>query len=87
MTKINILGVEVNSLTQEQFKNEIEQILQKDFDQSHLLATTYSEFIVAAQTDLKFRDILNQAYLNVADGIGVLWAASFLARSYKNLGQ
>ena len=41
----------------------------------HQICTVNPEFIMAAQNDLEFKRILNQADLNLPDGIGVVWAA------------
>jgi N-acetylglucosaminyldiphosphoundecaprenol N-acetyl-beta-D-mannosaminyltransferase len=42
------------------------------------LVTVNPEFVVAAQTDLEFRRIINNATLALPDGIGLLKAARFL---------
>jgi N-acetylglucosaminyldiphosphoundecaprenol N-acetyl-beta-D-mannosaminyltransferase len=41
----------------------------------HQICTVNPEFIMTAQHDAEFKQILNQAALNVPDGVGVLWAA------------
>ncbi|HBG81378.1 TPA: hypothetical protein DDW69_00900 [candidate division CPR2 bacterium] len=43
-----------------------------------------SEYLVNACKDSNFRDILNGSSLNTADGIGVLWAAKYLALPSSN---
>jgi N-acetylglucosaminyldiphosphoundecaprenol N-acetyl-beta-D-mannosaminyltransferase len=40
--------------------------------------TPYSEFLVSALQDSTFLTALNQAYINLPDGVGVIWAAKFL---------
>ena len=44
----------------------------------HQVATVNPEFIVAAQSDDDFRNILNASSLALPDGVGLLWAARFL---------
>ncbi|HEX9076347.1 MAG TPA: WecB/TagA/CpsF family glycosyltransferase [Anaerolineae bacterium] len=39
------------------------------------IATVNPEFVVMAQRDAAFRDVLNRSALNVPDGVGLLWAA------------
>jgi len=41
----------------------------------HMIATVNPEFIVTAQKDEKFKDILNKCDLNVPDGVGLQFAA------------
>jgi len=41
----------------------------------HMIATVNPEFIVAAQKDEKFKEILNKCDLNVPDGVGLQFAA------------
>lgn len=42
------------------------------------ICTVNPEFIMAAQKDWEFRQILNHSALNIPDGVGVLWAAKRL---------
>ena len=74
--RVDILGVQVDAITREHALNKIKEFLSSN--KTNIVTTTYSEFIVAAQKDEKFKNILNNADLNLADGIGILWAASFL---------
>jgi N-acetylglucosaminyldiphosphoundecaprenol N-acetyl-beta-D-mannosaminyltransferase len=70
------LGVKVHALTHSQTLALIESFIASR--QPHQLATVNPEFIVAAQEDEVFRQIINQAALALPDGIGVLKAAQFL---------
>ena len=47
------------------------------------ITTVNTEFIMAAQTDAAFRDVLNSSALNPPDGIGVVWAARWLGHSLR----
>jgi N-acetylglucosaminyldiphosphoundecaprenol N-acetyl-beta-D-mannosaminyltransferase len=47
---------------------------------AHQICTVNPEFIMAAQNDLEFRQILNRSALNLPDGIGVVWAARRIKR-------
>jgi N-acetylglucosaminyldiphosphoundecaprenol N-acetyl-beta-D-mannosaminyltransferase len=46
----------------------------------HQIVTLNPEMLVAAHRDPAFRHVLNQANLNVADGVGLLLAAQLLGR-------
>lgn len=45
----------------------------------HQICTTNPEFVMAAQMDPQFRQILQQADLCLPDGIGLVWASRWLA--------
>lgn len=74
--KINILGVKIDNLTKGQVLKEIEQFLESS--KQHYIVTPYSEFIVMAQKDQEFKEILNSADLAVPDGMGIIWAGNVL---------
>lgn len=80
MDKTEILGVQIDAVTRDRTLNIIRQVLVSPEKTAKIIATTYSEFVVQAQHDREFKQILNAAFLNLPDGIGILWAASFLKR-------
>jgi N-acetylglucosaminyldiphosphoundecaprenol N-acetyl-beta-D-mannosaminyltransferase len=71
-----ILGVKVHALTRAQTLALIEGFITSG--QPHQLCTVNPEFVVAAQSDETFCQIINQAALALPDGIGLLKAAHFL---------
>ena len=71
-----ILGVHVHAVTNTQTLTLIEQFIASG--QPHQLCTVNPEFVVAAQDDFEFRQIINNAALALPDGIGLLKAARFL---------
>lgn len=75
--KINIAGVLIDNISYDQTLYKIDEFVQSKLP--HHIVTSYSEFIVGAQTNEKFRAVLNRAALNVPDGIGILWAANYLS--------
>ena len=80
-----ILGVKIQALARSQLLAELRLILNSPQRDCKIIATTYSEFLVQASRNRQFKDILNTADFNIADGIGVLWAASFLNRKTADL--
>jgi len=73
MRSIDVLGIRVDDVT-------VDEAL--DFAASCVagraprqIATVNVEFIMTAQADAEFRDILNRSALNIPDSAGVLWAA------------
>lgn len=72
---IKILGITVNCCTQNQAVDEIMNFLTKN--KLHIVHTINTEFILTAQEDMNYAEILNGASLAVPDGIGVIKAAKF----------
>lgn len=71
-----ILDVKVHAVTNAQTVALIEQFIASG--RPHQLVTVNPEFVVAAQTDMEFRRIINSAALALPDGVGLLKAARFL---------
>lgn len=82
--RVDIVGVRVDRVTLVEAAEKIARMV--DEGGRHYVVTPNPEFVVLAQRDREFRQILNQANLAVADGVGLLAAAKFLgARSkFKN---
>ncbi len=75
---INILGVHIDCLTQGQALDTLSGFL--DTPTTDIVFTPNSEIIYAAYKDAQFRDRLNSASLNTADGIGVVYASKILGK-------
>ncbi len=71
-----ILNVKVHALTNFQVLALIEQFIASG--RPHQLVTVNPEFVVGAQQDDTFRQIINNAALALPDGVGLLKAARFL---------
>lgn len=69
---MNILGVKIDNLSRKEILEKIEGFLRED--KFHQIATINPEFILHAQKDKKFKNILNSCDLNIADGIGIKFA-------------
>ena len=79
--KIDILGIQFDNLTREEAKKAGAELLHsKSF---HYVVTPNPEFILAADKDLEFQKILNQADLVLPDGIGVVYSAKILGTPLK----
>jgi len=70
------LGVRVDNVNCDQALSIIEDFIKSGNPRQ--VVTVNPEFIVAAQSDNDFRDILNASSLALPDGVGLLWAARFL---------
>jgi N-acetylglucosaminyldiphosphoundecaprenol N-acetyl-beta-D-mannosaminyltransferase len=81
--RIDIAGVQVDNITKQETLHKISEFVRSG--QPHLIVTTYSEFIVEAQENEKYRQVLNNADLSLPDGVGILWAAKYLSLKRKNI--
>ena len=69
---MDILGVRIDNFYKHEILEKVESFL--DEEKFHQIATINPEFILAAQRDLEFKNILNKCALNVADGSGLKYA-------------
>jgi len=79
--KTEILGVRVDNLTMSQALQKVEGFLTDG--RQHYIVTPNPEFLVLAQKDEEFRQVLNQADLAVPDGVGLIFASRFLGQPLK----
>lgn len=80
--RVNILKIRFDNVT---MKEALEKALEfaKDKHQ-HYICTPNPEFLLEAENNPKFQEILNKSDLNIADGIGILWASKFQKITEKN---
>ncbi len=70
---MKILGVKIDKFNRKEILQKVEFFLAEN--KFHQIATINPEFILLAQDDSEFRDILNQSALSVVDGIGLKFAS------------
>ncbi len=80
--RMNILGVRVDNLEKKEILEKISHFLNEE--KFRQIATVNPEFILQAQKDEKFKNILNDCDLNVADGMGIEIAFWWLRSKLKN---
>ena len=68
-------------------KKEVLSRIQNAIEKKDILqiVTPYSEFVVEAEYNTEFKDAVNRSELRLPDGIGILWAGSYLAHKWKNI--
>lgn len=77
-TKImQILNTKIDNITIPQTLQKIQEFLNSD--KQHHISTINAEYILEAQKDKEFQEVINSSSLSVADGIGPIWAAKFLS--------
>jgi N-acetylglucosaminyldiphosphoundecaprenol N-acetyl-beta-D-mannosaminyltransferase len=70
---IRLLGVPVHRVTMAETVNQIARYMESS--RLHQIATVNPEFVMKAQEDAQFMQVLQQADLCIPDGIGLLYAA------------
>jgi N-acetylglucosaminyldiphosphoundecaprenol N-acetyl-beta-D-mannosaminyltransferase len=70
---VNLLGVRVHAITLSQTLAWVESAVAARTPRQ--ICTANPEFVMAAQRDRDFFDLLNRADLVIPDGVGLLWAA------------
>ena len=68
-----ILGVPVHALTMVDTLAQVKRFMAGS--RLHQIATVNPEFVMAAQRDAEFLEVLETADLCIPDGVGLLWAA------------
>ncbi|MFA7319454.1 MAG: WecB/TagA/CpsF family glycosyltransferase [Parcubacteria group bacterium] len=66
---MKVFNVRIDNLTKEEILNQIELFLAEP--RFHQITTINPEFILEAQKNSEFRNVLNASDLNVADGVGI----------------
>lgn len=81
--KVRILKIRFDKVT---MKEAVKRALEfaKD-EKQHYICTPNPEILLAAEENPKYEEILNKSDLNIADGIGILWASKFKKITEKNL--
>lgn len=78
MSKVEILGVKIDNLSLQEILEKASQFLTSK--NQYYIITPNPEFLVAAQKDKNFQEILNYADIAIADGVGLIYAAKFLGQ-------
>ncbi|MBI4272367.1 WecB/TagA/CpsF family glycosyltransferase [Candidatus Uhrbacteria bacterium] len=75
---ISILGVRVDCLTNGEVLQQCKEWLVADTG-GHQIVTVNPEFVMEAQHNKQFREIINSAACSTADGVGLLFASSYVS--------
>lgn len=74
-----VLGVPVDGITYAQWMRQIHEWV-RNSQHAHHVCTVNPEFIMVAQDDPIFFNILNRADICIPDGAGLLWATRYLGQ-------
>ncbi len=78
-SRIQVLGLPVDGITYAQWFDRIDEWVRGD--RPRHVCTVNPEFLMIAQDDINFANILKRADLCVPDGVGLLWAARRLGHN------
>lgn len=85
MKRVKILGIQFDVCTKDSaLKRVIDVLENRAHENGKQIATPNPEMLLLAQNNADFREVLNSAWLNIPDGIGVLWASTFLEATKKS---
>ena len=79
--RVNVAGIDVDNLTEEETIAAIARLMESDGP--HYLCVINAAKAVAASRDARLREALGQAALVTADGMSVVWAARLLGKRLK----
>ncbi len=81
-----LLGVRVDRISQQQAIQQIDQLVTRHNASPtttipcQQVVTVNTEFVMMAQHNTVFRNVINHAALVVADGIGIVWGTRYLGK-------
>jgi len=82
--KVDILGIKFNNLSLLEVVQEIKSFISQNSQELQLkIFTPNPEFVIEARKDKSFNEILNESDLNLADGVGIVWASKVLGQPIK----
>ena len=78
MKKTKILDVQFDVCTKNSAIERIMDALEnRAYENGKQIATPNPEMLLEAQKNADFKTVLNKSWLNIPDGIGILWASTF----------
>jgi N-acetylglucosaminyldiphosphoundecaprenol N-acetyl-beta-D-mannosaminyltransferase len=77
--KVDILGVKIDDLTMNKAVDKVIQYVKSD--KKYKIYTPNPEFVMMANEDEEFKDILNKGDLVIPDGIGIVIASKIMKKS------
>ncbi len=80
---ISILGVKIDNITKEESGNITGDLISKSNKSCKIIVAPNTEFIMCAQKDKEFFDILKSAELATPDSIGVIWGGKLQKKRFK----
>ena len=83
LSEIKILGVKVNNISLEETYLRTKELIETSNKSCQMIFAPNTEFIMCAQKDKEFFEILNMSKLSTPDSIGIEMAAKRLGKPLK----
>ena len=80
---VKILGVNIDNITEEEAAEKTKELIEKSNKSCKLIVAPNVEFIMQAQKDKEFFDILQTAELATPDSVGVILAGKLQKKPFK----
>ena len=81
--RIKILGVPIDSITKEEAGTITLDLVKTSNKSCKMIFAPNVEFVMKAQKDKEFFDILQQSSLSTPDSIGIMWGAKRQKKKFK----
>ncbi len=79
---ITILGVPIDNITKEEAGQITLNLVKESNKSCKMIFAPNTEFIMKAQKDKEFFDILKQSSLSTPDSVGIMWGAKLQGKSF-----
>ena len=80
---IKILGVEIDNITVDEAGEITKRLIKESNKTCTLIVAPNTEFVMTAQNDKEFFDILKTAKLATPDSVGITWGAKMQKKKFK----
>lgn len=81
--KISILGVEIDNITLKESGDITKKIIEQSNKSCEIIVAPNTEFVMCAQRDKEFFDILKKAKLATPDSVGIMIGAKLQKKKFK----
>jgi N-acetylglucosaminyldiphosphoundecaprenol N-acetyl-beta-D-mannosaminyltransferase len=78
---LDILGVRIDEVSMDDAVKQVDSFFESN--RFHMIFTPNPEFIMIADKDSEFKNILNSSDLNIPDGNGIVWASRKMRKPLK----
>ena len=78
-----IFGVDIDNITEEDAQQITKNLIQSSHKSCTFIASPNVEFVMRAQKDKEFFEVLKKAKLATPDSIGIIWAGKKIKKPFK----
>ncbi len=80
---ITILGVPIDNITKEEAGQITLDLVRNSNKSCKMIFAPNTEFVMKAQKDKDFFDLLKLSSLSTPDSVGIMWGAKFQGKKFK----